>query len=63
MNIFKGNYKDDYNANMAVSDFIVKQLIKKKNPSFVNEYGMSPIPKVIITAPRKKTQTWWQFNF
>lgn len=30
MNIFKGNYKDDYNANMAVSDFIVKQLIKKR---------------------------------
>lgn len=54
MNIFKGNYKDDYNANMAVSDFIVKQLLKKDNPSFVNEYGMSPIPDVVITAPRKK---------
>lgn len=54
MNIFKGNYKDDYNANMAASDFIVKQLLKKENPSFVNEYGMSPIPEVIITAPRKK---------
>ena len=34
MNIFKGNYKDDYNANMAVSDFIVKQLIKKKESFF-----------------------------
>nr|DAG98979.1 MAG TPA: hypothetical protein [Crassvirales sp.] len=54
MNIFKGNYKDDYNANMAASDFIVKQLLKKENPSFVNEYGMSPIPEVVITAPRKK---------
>lgn len=54
MNIFKGNYKDDFNANIAVSDFIVKQLLKKENPSFVNEYGMSPIPEVVITAPRKK---------
>lgn len=54
MNIFKGNYKDDFNANIAVSDFIVKQLLKKENPSFVNEYGMSPIPDVVITAPRKK---------
>lgn len=54
MNIFKGNYKDDFNANMAVSDFIVKQLLKKENPSFVNEYGMSPIPDVVITAHRKK---------
>lgn len=54
MNIFKGNYKDDFNANMAASDFIVKQLLKKENPSFVNEYGMSPIPEVVITAPRKK---------
>ena len=54
MNIFKGNYKDDFNANIAVSDFIVKQLLKKENPSFVNEYGMSPVPEVVITAPRKK---------
>ena len=54
MNIFKGNYKDDFNANIAVSDFIVKQLLKKENPSFVNEYGMSPVPDVVITAPRKK---------
>lgn len=54
MNIFKGNYKDDFNANIAVSDFIVKQLLKKENPSFVNEYGMSPIPEVVITAPKKK---------
>ena len=54
MNIFKGNYKDDFNANIAVSDFIVKQLLKKENPSFVNEYGMSPIPEVVITASRKK---------
>ena len=54
MNIFKGNYKDDFNANIAVSDFIVKQLLKKDNPSFVNEYGMSPIPEIVITAPRKK---------
>ena len=54
MNIFKGNYKDDFNASIAASDFIVKQLLKKENPSFVNEYGMSPIPEVVITAPRKK---------
>lgn len=54
MNIFKGNYKDDFNANMAVGDFIVKQLIKKDNPSFINEYGMSPVPDVVITPPRKK---------
>lgn len=54
MNIFKGNYKDDYNANMAASDFIVKQLLKKENPSYINEYGMSPVPDVIITPPRKK---------
>ena len=54
MNIFKGNYKDDFNANMAASDFIVKQLIKKDNPSYINEYGMSPVPDVVITAPRKR---------
>lgn len=54
MNIFKGNYKDDFNAKMAVSNFIVKQLLKKDNPSYINEYGMSPIPEVVITAPRKK---------
>lgn len=54
MNIFKGNYKDDFNAKMAVSNFIVKQLLKKDNPSYINEYGMSPVPDVVITAPRKK---------
>lgn len=54
MNIFKGNYKNDFNANMAVSDFIVKQLLKKDNPSYINEYGMSPVPDVVITAPRKR---------
>lgn len=54
MNIFKGNYKDDFNANMAASDFIVKQLMKKDNPSFINEYGMSPVPDIVITAPRKR---------
>lgn len=54
MNIFKGNYRDDFNAKMAVSNFVVKQLLKKDNPSYINEYGMSPIPEVVITAPRKK---------
>ena len=63
MNIFKGNYKDDYNANMAVSDFIVKQLIKKENPSFVNEYGMSPIPEIVITANRKKHKLGGSLTF
>lgn len=63
MNIFKGNYKDDFNANIAVSDFIVKQLLKKENPSFVNEYGMSPIPEVVITAPRKKHKLGGSLTF
>lgn len=63
MNIFKGNYKDDFNANIAVSDFIVKQLLKKENPSFVNEYGMSPVPEVVITAPRKKYKLGGSLTF
>lgn len=63
MNIFKGNYKDDFNASIAVSDFIGKQLLKKENPSFVNEYGMSPIPEVVITAPRKKHKLGGSLTF
>lgn len=63
MNIFKGNYKDDFNANIGASDFIIKQLMKKDNPSFVNEYGMSPIPEVVITAPRKKHKLGGSLTF